>query len=102
MTFIANVLATILGWFTSKIGRVATIVTIVVALLGTLWASINVSLNALIYTTSSGGLWFNFWMGVSFFIPENFSNCIALMFGADVSVFMYRIYNRITFAGVGA
>jgi hypothetical protein len=90
----AFVVDVLLAWIASKAARIAVLVGISVVLLGGLWITLNAMLNGLNVFFTQSGMWYNFWMGVSFFIPSNFSACITLMFGADLAVFVYRFYAR--------
>jgi biotin transporter BioY len=92
--FIALAGSALAGWFAGKAAKTALFVVTMTALLGGLWAGLNALFNGLNVFFYEDGLWHDFWMGVTFFIPENFTVCFTICMGADLSVFMYRFFSR--------
>jgi hypothetical protein len=98
----AFLVAAIAGFLASKVVRIGVLVAFGVALLGTFWVGVNALLSGIASFFSTDGLWYNFWMGVTFLIPSNFTGCITIMFSADVMVFLYRFYLRMLQVGATA
>jgi biotin transporter BioY len=84
----------IAGWFAGKAAKTALFVGTMTAILAALWASLNAFFNGLNVFFYEDGLWHSFWMGVTFFIPDNFTTCFTICMGADLAVFMYRFFSR--------